>query len=142
MVSNRFDDSNLYLCITYLFYSQAFAELEKDTPGTIFGITHKSDGKSNTSSSFNETKTQGERYSNYEAHDRAGDERYQDEKYENQRIWKVFGGVMAIWIAYYVLQRKNHGSSSLTDHFVHEHGLKTESEIRAELKNKDIFKDA
>lgn len=49
---------------------------------------------------------------------------------------------MAIWIAYYVLQRKDHGSSSLTDHFVREHGLKTESEIRAELKNKDIFKDA
>lgn len=31
--------------------SQAYAELEKDTPGQIFGITFKTDGKSSSSTS-------------------------------------------------------------------------------------------
>lgn len=34
-----------------LYILQAYAELEKDTPGQIFGVTHKTDGKSSTSNS-------------------------------------------------------------------------------------------
>lgn len=72
----------------------------------------------------------------YETHDRTGDERYQDEQYENQRIWKVAGGVLVVAIALYVLQPKERNSSPLVDRYVHEHGLKTEPE------NREAFKDA
>ncbi|XP_055311634.1 protein tumorous imaginal discs, mitochondrial-like isoform X3 [Sitodiplosis mosellana] len=70
---------------------QAYAELETDTPGTIFGITQKTDGKSNTTSSstsFDNTKTQGERADDYKTHDRTGDEQYQVLKnhLKNQKI--------------------------------------------------------
>lgn len=41
-------------CNVYSSFSlQAYAELEKDTPGQIFGVTHKTDGKSSTSDTSN-----------------------------------------------------------------------------------------
>lgn len=117
-------------------YQQAFAELETDTPGTIFGITQKTDGKSNTSSSFDSTKTQGERDDDYEKHDRSGDEQYQADQYEKQRIFKTFGIFVVFLVAYMLLNNQNDNTTVLTDYAAQQRGIKTKEE------NQAIFKDA
>lgn len=52
-----------------IFNFQAYAELEKDTPGQIFGITFKSDGKSDPPISDKFTQRPNDEDAYYEAHD-------------------------------------------------------------------------
>lgn len=83
---------------------QAYAELETDTPGTIFGITQKPDGKSKSeSSAMNETKIQGENDSNYEKHDRSGDENYQSKKEGDNHFYKITGFLLIVVICFNIL---------------------------------------
>lgn len=83
---------------------QAYAELETDTPGTIFGITQKPDGKSKSGNSANnETKTQGEIDSNYEKHDRSEDEYYQSKKQSDYHFYKITGLLLIVVISYNIL---------------------------------------
>lgn len=125
MVAQKFNDFSNW---------QAYAELETDTPGTIFGIAQKSDGKSNTS--FDSTKTQGERNDDYTSHDRSGDGQYQAEVYETQRSWKIMGGFLAVLLAYVLMTRdKGYGTSVLSDFAIHEKGMKTAAELRKEFKD-------
>lgn len=111
---------------------QAYAELENDTPGTIYGLTKKSDGKSNTSSSFNNANIQSEREDVYEPHDRTGDEEYQMEKKTNFRIWKAMGAILVAFIAFQMFSKPNSALSTImTDMYVKNQGVKTEFENRS-----------
>lgn len=108
--------------------AQAYAELETDTPGTVFGVTQKTDGKSNTS--YNKTKTQGEHDNQYETHDKTREEKTQFRE-DNQRIYKVLGIGAILAIAIYLFEQPNESGVNLTDSFVRDKGIKTEAEYRA-----------
>lgn len=128
--------NDIILVFFFLWNCQAYAELEKDTPGTIFGITQKTDGKSKTSSSSFSEKTQGEHDDKYEPHDKSGDEQYQSKQYENQRFWKIFGITLVIALAYVVVnKKKEYNSSIMTDLAAHQYGIKTEEELRKKFKD-------
>lgn len=120
--------------VTDLSNWQAYAELEADTPGTIFGIAQKGDGKSNTS--FDSKKTQGERDDDYTSHDRSGDAQYQAEVYEKQRMWKIFGGLMVLVLAYlFTTQTNEYSTNVLSEIATHDKGMKTDAELRHQFKD-------
>jgi hypothetical protein len=79
--------------------SQAYAELEKDTPGQIFGITFKSDGKSSTSEPISEKFTQRPTNEDtfYEEHDKTGSQEYQKNRVEPRAyFWLGFLGIFVL----------------------------------------------
>lgn len=101
---------------------QAYAELEDDTPGQIFGVTHKTDGKSSSfsasssdsstrssSSSSSESsskfKTQGPEKEEYVAHDISGRSDYK--RPNNSRKWMWIGSGIGMLFALYLLNQKN-----------------------------------
>lgn len=116
---------------------QAYAEVETDTPGTVFGVTQKSDGKwgQRTSSSKSE-KTQGAEHdsSAHASHDNT-DEENRAESVENQRLWRMVGGGIVLVLVFYLSQRKpNHSDSWITNEFVHDRGLQSDAENRERFK--------
>lgn len=117
-------------------YTQAYAELETDTPGTVFGITQKTDGKSKSSTSFDNTKTQGEHDDEYEANANTDEDR-RNEAYEEKRSWKILGTALVGTIALFVFHRRGSNNQNiLLDTYIKQEGIRTEAE------NRDIFKDA
>lgn len=102
---------------------QAYAELETDTPGSIFGITQKPDGKSNSESSANKTKTQGETDFNYEKQDRSGDEEYQTKKRSDSKFYKIFGALLITVLCFNVLS-KNENAQRLNYAIARHKGIK------------------
>jgi hypothetical protein len=79
--------------------SQAYAELEKDTPGQIFGITFKSDGESSTSEPISEKFTQRPTNEDtfYEEHDKTGSQEYQKNRVEPRAyFWLGFLGIFVL----------------------------------------------
>lgn len=111
--------------------------MEKDTPGTVFGITQKTDGKSKNSSTFDNVKTQGEHDDQYKAHDRSGDEEYQSRSIENQRAYKILGIAIVMILAYQLLFRKNneYDANIIADFAVKQQGIKTEDDLREQYKD-------
>lgn len=119
---------------------QAYAELESDTPGTVFGITKKTDGKSFRSfTSKNTNKTtepQGEKDESYEKNAQT-DQESRDEIESEQKWWKILGGVIVIVIAFQLAYGSGDETSNIiADQFANEHGIRTQTE------NRTIFKDA
>lgn len=116
---------------------QAYAELEADTPGTVFGVTQKSDGKWGQKSSANSEKTQGAEHGS-SAHDSNADtdEEIRADNENSQRIWRVVGIAIVAMIAFYLSQnQQNHSDTWITNEFVHERGLKSDAENRARFKD-------
>lgn len=116
---------------------QAYAEIEADTPGSVFGVTQKSDGKWGKTSN-NSKKTQGAEHDSrgQDSHDNT-DEENRAEVSENQRLYKFAGGVIVLLIVLY-LTRKQPDSSDhwMVNQWAHERGLQSDGE------NRDRFKDA
>lgn len=138
--------------------AQAFAELETDTPGQIYGITYKQDGKSKQSSSPNDSngskestsfwskQTQGERQSDYTEHDRSGDEKHQIEKSVDEKSYYVIGGMLFIVFAMYLFQNRDSSGSriSLNSNFSYideQEFQELEKQRLKDLQN-STFKDA
>lgn len=101
------------------YYSQAYAELETDTPGQICGVTYKTDGKSSswtssssttrrkTAENISEEFTQGPKREEYESHDKSGSGEQPSKLSENQRMFNVLGAAIVIFIvAYMFLQSR------------------------------------
>lgn len=90
-------------------FLQAYAELEKDTPGQIYGITHKSDGKSDNSSSnetISEKFTQGKNSVNEEEEEiLKNPEEIKRKKSEFK--WFFMLGVIAIYLVAIYIMREN-----------------------------------
>lgn len=115
---------------------QAYAELEADTPGTVFGVTQKSDGKWGQKASANQEKTQSAEYdsSKQDSHDNT-DEENRAETGENQRLWKIAGGFLVLAIVLYLSQRKpSHSDTWITNEFVHDRNIKSDAENRERFK--------
>lgn len=104
-------------------YFQAYAESETDTPGTIFGITQKPDGKSKSRSFANETKTQGETDSTYEKQDRSGDEEYQRMKRFDYNLYKV-AGLTLVMVLFLNLLNTNENSLKYSYILARQRGIK------------------
>lgn len=124
---------------------QAYAELETDTPGQILGVTLKTDGKSNKSSSSNDNndtkfwskQTQGERTSDYEEHDRSNDAQHQKDKEIDTKIYFTAGALIIIGIFFYLndyMQRKRYEYQPFDDEF--------ERQETQRLKDQEKFKHA
>lgn len=94
--------------------------METDTPGTIFGIAQKPDGKSK---SANQTKTQGETDSNYEKQDRSGDEDYQHEIKSDNYFYKMLGYTLITIIGFKILT-SNENSQKLSYMIARQRGIK------------------
>lgn len=98
---------------------QAFAELETDTPGQIFGVTYKTDGKSSnwtsSSSSSSSTRrstaqniskefTQGPKHEEYERHDKTASGEAASDQAHNEKIFIIIGFLIFITILAYVFK--------------------------------------
>lgn len=116
---------------------QAYAEIEADTPGTVFGVTQKSDGKwGGQKASASSEKTQGAEHgsSDHDSHD-STDAENRAEHAENQRLWRIAGGAMVLVLVLYLSQRKpQHSDTWLTNEYVHDRGLKSDAESRSQFK--------
>lgn len=92
----------MIICLTPCYSSKAYAELEKDTPGQIFGVTFKSDGKSNTTTSepisekFTQRPDNEDTY--YEEHDVKDTHEYKKNKLGPRFYFVV--GMMIVFIAF------------------------------------------
>lgn len=116
---------------------QAYAELEADTPGTVFGVTQKSDGKWGKTSVSSE-KTQGAEHdsSRQDSHDNTDAENRADFT-ENQRAWKFAGGAIVLLIVLYLSRRQPDSSDHwMSNQWAHERGLQSDGE------NRERYKDA
>lgn len=112
---------------------QAYAELETDTPGTIYGLTQKTDGKSK-SSSFDNMKTQGQ-FESSEAHEKTDEEKRGHEK-SDQTSWKILGGILVAVIVYAIFERQTgYNSNLLIDQYAKNRGVRTEAESRTIFDN-------
>lgn len=108
----NFNDINLIkiprdnFFLIYIF--QAYAELEKDTPGQILGVTFKSDGKSTSSSSSSEpisekfTQRPQNEDTYYEEHD-IKETKYYKQRDISPRIWFAFGFMLIFLITSYLM---------------------------------------
>lgn len=87
---------------SFLDSLKAYAELEKDTPGQIFGVTFKSDGKSSTSTSepISEKFTQRPDTQDtvYEEHDVKDTHEYK-KNYLGPRFYFIFG-MLIVFVAF------------------------------------------
>ena len=87
-------------------FPKAYAELEKDTPGQIFGVTFKSDGKSSSSAKSSEPISEKltQRPTNedtfYEEHDTkdTNDHRKNQLDYRTYFIFGFFGVFVISWM--------------------------------------------
>lgn len=107
---------NLPRLFLHLCYSQAYAELETDTPGQIFGVTHKTDGKSSnwtSSSSSSSTRrkaaenisekfTQGPRPDEYEEHDESASGDPPKNLLDNPKFFHILGFIIVVYIIVYL----------------------------------------
>lgn len=97
---------------------QAYAELEKDTPGQIFGVTFKSDGKSSMpeeepiSEKFTQRPKNEDTY--YEEHDIKDTHDFK----KNQLSWRVyFGfGVFLVFVLVNAMLSSNDGQSRMLEY--------------------------
>lgn len=96
---------------------QAYAELETDTPGQIFGVTMKSDGKPNfekdpsNNDSYKTEKldkkfTQGSKETEadnekYQEHDKSDTHEYRKEQLDG-KVWSAFGFLILIALGYFL----------------------------------------
>lgn len=97
--------------------------METDTPGTIFGITQKPDGKSKTKNSAKETKTQGEIDPTYEKQDRSGDEDYQSKKQGDYDAYKITGFLL-ITILFFKIMFTGENSQKISYAIARQRGIK------------------
>lgn len=101
---------------------QAYAEAETDTPGQIFGVTYKTDGKSSnwttsssssshgrrsTAENISEEFTQGPKSEKYETHDRSGSGEPEIERRRSENLYKMLGALIVFSIASYLYQKSN-----------------------------------
>jgi DnaJ family protein A protein 3 len=117
---------------------QAYAELEKDTPGQIFGITFKSDGKSSTSEPISEKFTQRPTNEDtfYEEHDKTGSQEYQKSRVDARAYFWL--GFLGIFILAVML------TSSKTEDILEYERDKTlaEQQLRQQNKQRSPFDEA
>lgn len=96
------------------YYSQAYAELETDTPGQICGVTYKTDGKSSswtssssttrrqTAENISEEFTQGPKCEEYESHDKSASGEQPSKLSDNRKMLNVIGAGIVICIVAYM----------------------------------------
>lgn len=106
----------------YLGNQQSYAELEKDTPGQIMGVTHKTDGKSDTSSESTSASARADPISERFTQKAADDDRYSTHdqsdthEYRTQQAEKRYyyvGAVFTIIITIYCLMLSSDNQSYL-----------------------------
>lgn len=118
---------------------QAYAELETDTPGTVFGVTQKSDGKwGQRASSSKSEKTQGAEHGSkeHDSHDNT-DEENRAKYADNQQLWRMVGfGIVFVIVMYLAQRRPSHSDNWISNEFAHNRGLQSDGE------NRERYKDA
>lgn len=93
---------------------QAYAEIESDTPGQIFGVTMKKDGKRNFENvNFSTEKvdskfTQGAKETdaenaNYQEHDKTGTHEYRKEQMDG-KVWYGLGFLLLFGLGIYLIE--------------------------------------
>lgn len=85
---------------------QAYAELEKDTPGQIFGVTFKSDGESSENISEKQTQRPKDEDTYYEEHD-TSDTDQAKRKDVGPQAYYMLGIVMFIFIVLLIFAEKS-----------------------------------
>jgi hypothetical protein len=118
---------------------KAYAELEKDTPGQIFGITFKSDGKSTASSEEPVSEKLTQRPKNedtyYEEHDIKDTRDFKKERM-SAKIYFAFGILLA-FIGFTLLM----GTDSATETYINKKRDETLARQR-EDKERNSFDEA
>lgn len=128
----------------FLFvFVQAYAELESDTPGQIFGVTFKTDGKSSswtssssssstrrsTAENISEEFTQGPKHEEYEPHDKSGSSDATKERRQNQKFYNAIGFCLVFFLISYLLNRSRENEIiERRDRTIAEHAARNERE--------------
>jgi hypothetical protein len=130
----------------YFLSLQAYAELEKDTPGQIFGVTFKSDGKSTSSSTSSSKSSEpiSEKFTQrpkdednlYEEHDVTDTNDFRKNQL-GYRVYFVFG-VLGAFMLFYLL------SSSKTSDLLEYERNRTlaEQQLRQQNQQRSPFDEA
>lgn len=126
------NSSKTIFFLTPCYSLKAYAELEKDTPGQIFGVTFKSDGKSNTTTSepisekFTQRPDNEDTY--YEEHDVTDTHEYKKNQL-GPRFYFVFG-MLIVFLAFLFT------TSSKTESFIEYERDRTLAEQRQREENR------
>ena len=119
---------------------QAYAELEKDTPGQIFGVAFKSDGKSSEDENLSEKFTQGvgiEENKYEEEPDHKDTVDYHREQKSN-KFWFGVGFVMVIFLIGMSMAEK----TSEENHYKFRDYTLEKQRLKREKEEQEGFEDA
>lgn len=80
--------------------------METNTPGQIFGVTSKTDGKSRSrTTNISEEFTQGPKAEEYETHDTSATNEKPIERRQNQNFFKFLGFLICVGLSGYLYQQ-------------------------------------
>lgn len=112
--------------------SQAYAELETNTPGQIMGITNKTDGKSTDGNMSDKFTQRSKDRDSYSEHDPTDTVEFQKEQLGGSRFYFFTGIVIVVMGIYYLMQSRPHMDLDYEREVVYQRLAEREEERRVE----------